>query len=115
MSETVAEFGKLKRIPTIGNFELTCVNELKKYNEMWDDANQDVFEDVFECLQEYSGYDTYLRRGDNLYEITDVTRIDDGCHITETADGYEFAATYYNGGASLNEVIVWEMDEKGLK
>lgn len=104
MSETVMHIGKMKKVDLQGKTTLEFAEQklLESQKEM-----DDFFEDAVEWLvEEY--YGEYFLANNELYEILEDKK-DESFDVAEgtlNPDGsISYIAMFYNGGASLREVL----------
>lgn len=120
MSEQETRKGRLNRIEVIGeSSETTALEILKIINPNdWMEYVEDFNGDVLEALQE-SSYDNdpscprYMVIHKKIYEVLENIEIGDYfCELTENPDEtISFLASWYNGGACLEEVLGEAMKE----
>lgn len=115
MSEVVHYTGKLVRVERKDHketFDQQC-ERLAKEIDSKSEANEYYnWQDVLMDLTEYEKYVVY---GDSLYEIKDLSlhENDDDIAIAKKINGkaFEFEVKFYNGGTSLDEMIIESLDK----
>lgn len=118
MSEHETRKGRLKRIEVVGeSSEMTALNILKTiepYN--WSEYVEDFNGNILEALSEASYINDpscpkYMIIHKKIYEVLQNIEIGDYfCELTENPDEtISFLASWYNGGACLEEVLGNEM------
>ena len=108
MSETVTYIGKLKKVNLNGKTtEEWCEEKCRgldiEVGGFYQTANEALRSEI---------YDKYFFHGDDIWEAIETKRseYDDICFMSPNSDGtYNFVMQFYNGGASLGEMI-----EEGL-
>lgn len=125
MSEMETRKGRLKKINHINGYttmdaiigelveELGCVEDYQKNLNNSDDSVEAFCETCYDI-----GCNKYKFIGEDIYEVLEDAKLDyEGFYIIHKNDDgtMDYIAQWYNGGASLEEVLEWELTpEKNL-
>lgn len=112
MSDYESHVGKLRKV----DLEDKTIEEFFEQKCKEDGIEWDEYLESWEEVYDYhtDNYYKYLVVNDVVWEVFDRVKLDciDGVHIVDNKDGtYSFNTTFYNGGASLGEVLEDAIEE----